>query len=365
MLGLGGDTEDEFAPVTLDKSLSAPTGTAIYPTAGGGNNAMAASFNNVYKTLNEDSPCNPGDPSQAYACIEGEIAECQSDQTYVLKSCPRGQSCYALPKPSGSSGVVVQCAVPSDAYSILAGSASATAVPTPIVSQSAQTIQAEGFSTQPTYSVSAQISVQPTTSSSLVQASSLSQIIETPPSAQAVIAATSQAKDSDQVRSSAIPTSTTSTPVQSVFQAQSQILSSPSPATAKAQQAQDSGRLQNPTESDTSQSLPSTTAEVLSVPKALFAVVTGTEGNQASQTRPGIAQSSAASPQANPDSLQPIKANVIITSTSSADNGGTTLAPEGVPVNEKLAVGNGQATVTVTVTVTTTERPAPVTITAS
>lgn len=92
VLGAGGDTADEFAPVTLDSSSPAPTGTAKYPTAAGGNTAMAVGFNEVYKTLKTDTACNPADPSQAYACVEGEIAECQSDETYVLKSCPRGQT---------------------------------------------------------------------------------------------------------------------------------------------------------------------------------------------------------------------------------------------------------------------------------
>lgn len=339
--GPGGDAADEFAPVTLDQSSPAPTGTAKYPAAEGGNTAMAAGFNNVYKTLNEDTPCNPGDPSQAYACVDGEIAECQSDETYVLKSCPQGQSCYALPKPSGLSGVVVQCAVPSDAYSMLAGLSSSTAVPLAVTSQPAPMLQAEGDFSQATQSVRAQNPVQPVTSS---------------PPAQASIQSQSQA------------------PNPSVLG-----------VTATAQPVQDSDSLNTSPKSEATPAPPSTTAAVVSIPQALFAVVTAPENGQVSpsessaqasiptsqmsQPYPGVStpavQSSAMSTQASPDSLQLTEASVTSTSTSSADSAGITSAPMAVPANEKLAVGNGQATVTVTVTVTTTEKSSPVTISAS
>ena len=386
VLGAGGDTADEFAPVTLDPSSPAPTGTAKYPTAENGNTAMAAGFNSVYKTLNEDSPCNPGDPSQAYACVDGEIAECQSDHSYVLKSCPQGQSCYALPKASGSTGIVVQCAVPSDAYSMLAGLTSSTAGPVAVTSQSAQVLQVEGGISQPTQSLSAQNPVQPITSSTSVQATIQSRSMAPTPALLAVTATPSQGQGSDGVDESTLSTRTSSTSVQAAFQSQSQALGSPVLAvTTTAEQVHDSNPLSSPPLSDTSPSIPSTTAAVLSIPQALFAVVTAPENNpaspsetslqtfvptsQASQSYPGIStpviQSSAMSPQANLDNLQVTEASVTSTSTSSADAAVTTFAPTGLRVNEKVAVGNGQATVTVTVTVTTTERPAPVTIVAS
>lgn len=341
VLGAGGDAVDEFAPVTLDQSAPAPTGTAEYPTAEGGNTAMATGFNKVYAKLNEDTPCNPGDPSQAYACVDGEIAECQSDETYALKSCPRGQSCYALPKPSGLTGVVVQCAVPSDAASMLAGLPSSTAVPVGVTSQPAQILQAEGDFSQATQSVSAQNPVQPVTSSPSAQATVQSQTTSSTPS---------------------VPT-----------------------VTAAAQQVHDSNKLNNSPESEAAPPAPSTTAAVFSVPKALFAVVTAVENSrvpssenraqasvsisQASQLSLGVStpviQSTVMSPQASPYSLNGMEANVPSTPTTNADGAGTTFASMGLPVDEKVAVGDGQATVTVTVTVTTTEKSPAVTVVAS
>lgn len=331
VLGAGGDTEDEFAPVTLDPSSPAPTGTASYPTAADGNNAMASGFNAIYKSLGEDSACNPANPSQAYACVMGEIAECQSDETYVLKSCPRGQSCYALPKPPGLTGIVVQCAVPSVAFSILNGLPSSTVVA--VTSQPAQMLQAEGDFSQATQSVSAQNLGNPTTSSPSAQATIQSQPIGPTPSVLAV--------------------------------------------TATAQEPHDSSFLNKAPEPNASPPAPSSTAAYISVPKAMFAVVTAPENDRAlhgehsaqtlaSQPSAGIltpvVQSSAMSSQASPDALQLTEASVLSTPTSSADGAGVTFAPMGVPVNEKVAAGDGQATVTVTVTVTTTERTAPVTI---
>lgn len=390
VLGAGGDTADEFAPVTLDPSSPAPTGTAKYPTAENGNTAMAAGFNSVYKTLNEDSLCNPGDPNQAYACVDGEIAECQSDNSYVLKSCPQRQSCYALPKASGSTGIVVQCAVPSEAYSMLAGLTSSTAGPVAVTSQSAQVLQVEGGLSQATQSLSAQNPVQPVTSSTSAQATIQSQSMALTPALLAVTTTPSQDQGSDAINKATVSTTTSSTSVQSASQtasqSQSQAHGSPVFAlTTTAQQVHDSNPLSSPPISDTSPSIPSTTAAVLSIPQALFAVVTAPENNpasssetskqtsvpisQASQSYPGIStpviQSSAMSPQANLDSLQVTEASITSTSTSSADAAAITFAPTGLRVNEKVAVGNGQATVTVTVTVTTTERPAPVTIVAS
>lgn len=386
VLGAGGDTVDEFTPVTLESSAPAPTGTAKYPTAEGGNIAMAAGFNNVYATLNVSSPCNPSDPSQAYACVSGEIAECQSDETYVLKSCPRFESCYALPKPSGLTGVVVQCAVPSDAARIRAGLSSSTAAPVTVTSQPAQLLQAEGDFSHATQSVSAQKPAQPVTSSPSAEATIQSQRITPTPSVLTVTPTASQNQGSDQVDKSTISTDTSSISAQSAFRGHSQVLNpSVLPVTTTGQQVHDYNLLNNPLESETSSPAPSTTAAVVSVPMALFAVVTAPNtgraspsessaqaslpNSQASQPYPEIStpitQSSTTSPLVNPEGLQPTELSVTSTSISSADGASTTFAPMGVPMNEKAAVGNGQATVTVTVTVTTTEKPAPVIITAS
>ena len=332
VLGAGGDTADEFGPVTLNPSTPAPTGTAKYPTAEDGNIAMATGFNKVYAKLSEDTPCNPGDPSQAYACVEGEIAECQSDETYVLKSCPRGQSCYALPKPSGLTGVVVQCAVPSDAASMLAGLSSSTAVPMTVTSPPAQILQAEED-----FSQSAQSSVQP---------------VKFSPSAQSTV------------------------------QSQKTSTSSVLAVMTTAQEAHDSNPLNNSPKSDAAPPTPPTTAAVFSIPKAMFAVVTAVQDgrvshnensaqtslptSQISQPSPAVAtpviQSSVMSPQASP---YIVEASVPSTSTTSADGATDTFASMKLPVDEKVAIGDGQATVTVTVTVTTTENSPAVTVTAS
>lgn len=385
VLGAGGDAADEFAPVTLDTGSPAPTGTAKYPTAEGGNIAMANDYNDVYKTLNEDTPCNPGDPSQAYVCVLGEMAECQSDGQYVLKSCPRGQSCYALPKPSGTTGIVVQCAIPSIASSILAGLSSSTAVPVAATSQPAQILQADEDFSQATQSVSVQNPVHSVTSSRSAEAIIQSQTTALAPSVIAVAATASQDQDSDRVDKTAVSLGTSSTSAPSSLQGQSQALSpSVTAVTTTAPQVQVSNALSDAPKSDTTPPAPSNTAAVFSVPEALFGVITATVNNRAmpsensaqastptsqeSQPYPEIStpvvQSSAKSLQGNSDSLQVTEGSLSSTTTS-ADNAGTTVAPMGLQVNEKVAAGNGQATVTVTVTVTTTEKAAPVTIVSS
>ena len=363
-----GGAAEEFAPVTLNPSSPAPTGTVKYPTAENGNAAMAAVFNSIYKTLNTDTPCNPSDPSQAYVCVDGETAECQSDGTYVLKSCPSLQSCYALPKASGSVGVVVQCAVPSDAQSILAGLPSSTASPVSVTSQPAQTSQAEGDLSQVTPSENMQNPLQTVTASSSAQVTIQSQTMAPTTTVFAVTTTPLQNQGSDSVGKAAVSTETSSTSAHSAIQSQSSSSNSPVIAvTATAQQVHDSdpSTTNSPT-SSTSASLSPTNAPVQTIPDALFAVVTAGESDQASSSENG-SQSPlpTSSSQAVPDSLQVLEASVTSTSTTSANDADTTFAPTGVSVNQKVAVGNGQATVTVTVTVTTTERPAPVTILAS
>ena len=362
-----GGAAEEFAPVTLHSNSPAPTGTVKYPTAENGNAAMAADFNSIYKTLNTDTPCNPSDPSQAYVCVDGETAECQSDGTYVLKSCPRLQSCYALPKASGLTGIVVQCAVPSDAQSILAGLSSSTAGPVAVTSQPAQTLQAEGGLSQVTPSVNVQNPVQTVTSSSS-QATIQSQTMTPTTTVLAVTTTPPQNQGSNRVDKAAVSTETSSSPAHSAIQ--SQLSSSDSPViavAATAQQIHDSDP--SPTNSpisSTSASRSPAKAPVQTIPSALFAVVTAGESDQASSSDSGRQSPlPTSSQQADADGLRVSEASVTSTSTSSANDADITFAPTGVPVNEKVAAGNGQATVTVTVTVTTTERPPPVTIVAS
>ena len=364
VLGAGGDTVDEFAPVTLDSSAPAPTATAKYPTAEGGNIAMANGFNNVYAKLNESSSCNPSDPSQAYACISGEIAECQADETYVLKSCPRFQSCYALPKPLGSTGVVVQCADPSYAASVRAGLSLSTAAPAAVSSQPAQLLQAEGDVSQATQSESMQNPTRPAPSSSSAQATIQSQIVVTTPSVVASTGSDSRDRGSDQVEQSAVSTSGFSISAQSASPSQAQ---APNPSvlagTSTAHQSHDSSLNSSP-KSETTSQLPSTTEPVYSVPNALFAVVTAAENGQTSPSESSAQASNPTFQVSQPRQTFSTPISVQPTSASSIDGGSTTFASTGVPVNEKVAVANDKATVTVTVTVTTTEKPAPVTIVA-
>ena len=360
-----GGAAEEFAPVTLHSNSPAPTGTVKYPTAENGNAAMAADFNSIYKTLNTDTPCNPSDPSQAYVCVDGETAECQSDGTYVLKSCPPLQSCYALPKASGLTGIVVQCAVPSDAQSILAGLSSSTAGPVAVTSQSAQTLQAEGGLSQVTPSVNVQNSVQTVTSSSPAQATIQSQTMAPTTTILAVTTTAPQNQGSNRVDKAAVSTETSSSPAHSAIQSQSSSSNTPVIAvTATAQQIHDSDpSTTNSPISSTSESGSPAKVPVQTIPSALFAVVTADESDQASSSKqsplPTFSQ------QADANGLRVSEASVTRTSTSSANDADITFAPTGVLVDQKVAAGNGQATVTVTVTVTTTERPPPVTIVAS
>ena len=143
----------QFAAVTVASTSGAPkpSSTIQYPNAQNGNAAMASGFNQLYQTLSETSSCDAGNTNQAFSCISGELAQCQSDGTYVLKSCPQGESCYALPLPSGQSGISVECAVPSDAAARLAGQSSATSPVVSAVSEASSMIQ--GPATQTTQGI--------------------------------------------------------------------------------------------------------------------------------------------------------------------------------------------------------------------
>ena len=143
----------QFAAVTVASTSGAPkpSSTVQYPNAQNGNAAMASGFNQIYQTLSETSSCDAGNTNQAFSCISGELAQCQSDGTYVLKSCPQGESCYALPLPSGQSGISVECAVPSDAAARLAGQSSATSPVVSAVSEASSTVQ--GPATQTTQGI--------------------------------------------------------------------------------------------------------------------------------------------------------------------------------------------------------------------
>ena len=113
-----------------------------YPTAENGNLAMANGYNQVFKTLGETSTCDPKDNNAATACIDGQPATCEVDGTYTLESCPQGQSCYAVPKSAGQSGVTVGCYVPSDAAEKLAAGGQAVSV-TSSTSESVDTVTSQ------------------------------------------------------------------------------------------------------------------------------------------------------------------------------------------------------------------------------
>ena len=180
----------EFAPVTAASSLATATLTGVqYPGTQGGSRAMATAYNEIYKKLDETSTCNPNDSNQANVCISGELASCQADGTYVLKSCPDGQSCYALPRVSGGTGVDVTCAVPSDAAAKLSGQSEtsnkvAAASQATVNSQSAATpvtSNAQSLSTFPeTESVQIPVQRLSTSSQATITPASQTQVSSVP-----------------------------------------------------------------------------------------------------------------------------------------------------------------------------------------
>lgn len=114
---------------------------------------MANSYNQVFKTLSQTSTCNPKDNSSATVCIDGEPATCEVDGTYTLKSCPQGQSCYAIPQPAGQSGVNIGCYVPSSAAeNLAAGSqsipAAISSTPNPILADASKPTSTASLNTE-------------------------------------------------------------------------------------------------------------------------------------------------------------------------------------------------------------------------
>ena len=140
-----------FAPVTPTGAQSSKPSSVKFPSAQNGNKAMASGFNQIYQTMSMTSQCDANNKNQEFACISGELAQCQSDGLYVLKSCPDGQSCYALPRPSGESGVSVECAVPSDAAAVLGAGSSPVS---PIASSSAAATQTPKLASSNDFAVS-------------------------------------------------------------------------------------------------------------------------------------------------------------------------------------------------------------------
>ncbi|KAI4288654.1 MAG: hypothetical protein L6R35_002089 [Caloplaca aegaea] len=85
------------------------------PVTEGGNVAIANAYNQEFKKLTEGSRCSAKDLNKAHACIDGLFAECNNAGQYTTTACSGGQKCFALPMPSGSTGIFVQCENPSEA----------------------------------------------------------------------------------------------------------------------------------------------------------------------------------------------------------------------------------------------------------
>lgn len=347
-----------------------------YPSEEDGNVAMAAGFNKIYQNLGLGAQCSPNHESQAFACILGELAHCQANGNYATEGCPRGQSCYALPKPSGQSGVVVQCAIPSDAAKALAAeSPSSTSnimkIPSTSITESSDAQAPKdnlGFTGHLAQTVSVQSAASIASSTPTASQSAVTKQTSTMASqAKNEVVLTSQAAQVSSAESSFEPT-----PISPSVLAEA---SSPPiiAVTATAVQTQGHSPVQEPTRSGAVLPAASVVAgngnPIVSFPSALpspddqvrpnqnnaLQLVASTRAPQASLFK---AQETI-SEIGNPATTEP----ALSSTPSTADGAGVSIVPLGVPVMEKMDVENGQATVTVTVTVTTTERAPPITIT--
>ncbi|KAL8963547.1 MAG: hypothetical protein Q9193_000205 [Seirophora villosa] len=176
------------------KTSSARTGgpsLAEIPVTEGGNVAIANAYNREFEKLTADSSCSAKDLRQAHACINGLFAECNNAGRYSMTACSQGQKCFALPMPSGTTGIFVQCENPSEARGKLqsdrssgsspsvSSTSAAGSVPTKAESSSSavtttksvpsKASQAQDTTTQKTGSSTAQTIIATTTTSSVIQ----------------------------------------------------------------------------------------------------------------------------------------------------------------------------------------------------
>ena len=85
-----------------------------YPDPSEGYAAMAQGYNKIFQDLDRSARCDPKESQQASACVEGYVGKCGVGGMYTLISCPKGQSCYAVPYPDGT-GMNIDCYTPEDA----------------------------------------------------------------------------------------------------------------------------------------------------------------------------------------------------------------------------------------------------------
>ena len=126
LLGDANISGSGFGSSPPTQSSSATPPKYAYPDASNGYAAMAQGYNKVFQSLNPLSKCDPADSKQASACVDGQPASCELDGTYTLQSCDQGQSCYAVPKPDGQSGLTIACFTPGEANKAVADGVAAT-----------------------------------------------------------------------------------------------------------------------------------------------------------------------------------------------------------------------------------------------
>ena len=119
---LDAPTQTSSASTLLDsqQSLARPSKEA-FPDVTVGASKMAQGYNSVFQGLDATSKCDPNNKQEASACIRGQPGKCESDGTYTLISCDMGQTCYAVPKSNGESGVAVGCYTPKAYQAMISG----------------------------------------------------------------------------------------------------------------------------------------------------------------------------------------------------------------------------------------------------
>jgi len=370
-------------PSSSSPSKSSSTAAINYPNAQAGNVAMAVGFNQIFKNLNTLSSCNDQDGNQATACVSGELARCEVSGTYSILSCAQGQSCYALPKSQGQTGVYIRCENPTVAAQALAAGGSSGASSAPSAGNS--NVQ----STQPASSSASGPSAQPEIVSQSAQSP---QLASTPlgiasqsaqPSAP-VVAVAQQENANALTTSSAVFASFSSQPTPSAASAQT--------STAASVQSGQPGNQHDAIQSKgASSSAPSASASpspsngnqlVVNFPDALPSPTASQAKSQAQplqslgavqgglvaaqkDTLPITVSSSlaASSAVATPSPLIPppgaaadtVPSGTLLpqaSSAASAHDAGITIQPIGTPSSQ----GGGPFTVTVTVTTTAHDR---------
>ncbi|KAH0543283.1 hypothetical protein FGG08_002346 [Glutinoglossum americanum] len=100
---------------TIPATATAPPSTSITQN----NLEMARTLNIIFKTLTSDSTCSLNRSFEAVACINGQLAMCDSNGKYTLTQCPQGMQCFALPKTAPGNGVDISCDTVENAQLIM------------------------------------------------------------------------------------------------------------------------------------------------------------------------------------------------------------------------------------------------------